>query len=164
GALRTRRQWRPRSHLKHHVAQESRSIPSYTAVRRPDNKRKALCTMCRRRRCGSTDMLTIPDDELRQWLAEDVPYGDLTTHALETANPRGRTPSDARKARVAAGGGGGGRIMALAGAGVIAGGPWGPALQPGGLLLAAKGPAAALHAGGKVSQTLLKPAGGIAAA
>src|SRR6516165_9952405 len=32
----TRRQSRPRCHLKHHVARENRSIPSYTAVRRDD--------------------------------------------------------------------------------------------------------------------------------
>ena len=47
-------------------------------------------------------MLTIPDDELRQWLAEDVPYGDLTTHALGIGNHHGRITFEARQAMVAA--------------------------------------------------------------
>jgi molybdenum transport protein len=109
-------------------------------------------------------MLTIPDDELRQWLAEDVPYGDLTTHALGIGNHHGRITFEARQAMVAACSEEAGRIMALAGADVIECVPSGTALQTGGLLLAAQGPAAALHAGWKVSQTLLETAGGIAAA
>ena len=65
-------------------------------------------------------MLTIPDDELRQWLAEDVPYGDLTTHALGIGNHHGRITFEARQAMVAACSEEAGRIMALAGADVIA--------------------------------------------
>src|SRR5215510_10916711 len=109
-------------------------------------------------------MLTIPDDELRRWLAEDVPYGDPTTHALGIGNHRGRIRFEARQAIVAACSEEAGRIMTLAGASVIESTPSGTALQSGGLLLAAEGPAAALHAGWKVSQTLLETAGGIAAA
>src|SRR5215471_7423617 len=109
-------------------------------------------------------MLTIPDDELRQWLAEDVPYGDLTTHALGFGNRHGRIRFEARQAMVAACSEEGGRIMALAGANVIKCVRSGTGLQTGGLLLAAEGSAAALHAGWKVTQTLLETTGGIAAA
>lgn len=109
-------------------------------------------------------MLTIPDDELRQWLAEDVPYGDLTTHALGFGNRRGRIRFEARQAMVAACSEEAARIMTMAGANVTECVPSGTGLQAGGLLLAADGPAAALHAGWKVAQTLLETAGGIAAA
>jgi molybdenum transport protein len=109
-------------------------------------------------------MLTIPADELRQWLAEDVPYGDLTTHALGIGNQHGRVTFEARQAMVAACSEEAGSIMALAGADVTECVPSGTALQAGGLLLAAQGSAAALHAGWKVAQTLLEVAGGIAAA
>jgi molybdenum transport protein len=109
-------------------------------------------------------MLTIPDDELRRWLAEDVPHGDLTTHALGIGSHHGHIRFEARQAMVAACIEEAGRIMALAGADVIECVPSGTALQTGGLLLAAQGQAATLHAGWKVAQTLLETAGGIAAA
>jgi len=109
-------------------------------------------------------MLTIPDDELRRWLAEDVPHGDLTTHALGIGSHHGRIRFEARQAMVAACSEEAGRIMALAGADMIECVPSGTALQTGGLLLAAQGQAATLHAGWKVAQTLLETAGGIAAA
>jgi molybdenum transport protein len=109
-------------------------------------------------------MITIPDDELRRWLAEDVPYGDLTTHALEIGDCRGRIRFEARQAMVAACSEEAGRIVTLAGASVIESARSGALLQAGGLLLAAEGSAMALHAGWKVAQTLLETAGGIAAA
>jgi molybdenum transport protein len=108
-------------------------------------------------------MITISDDELRRWLAEDVPYGDLTTHALDIGNRAGRIRFEARQAMVAACSEEAGRIMTMAGATVMAAAPSGTELQAAALLLAAEGPAAALHAGWKVSQTLLETAGGIAA-
>src|SRR5262245_61688641 len=97
-------------------------------------------------------MLTIPDDDLRRWLAEDVPYGDLTTHALGFGNRPGRVRFEARQAMVAACTEEAGRILTSAGASVIESIPSGTALQGGGLLLAAEGPAAALHAGWKRSE------------
>jgi molybdenum transport protein len=109
-------------------------------------------------------MITIPDDELRRWLAEDVPYGDLTTHALEIGDCRGRIRFEARQAMVAACSEEAGRIVTLAGASLIESARSGALLQAGGLLLAAEGSAMALHAGWKVAQTLLETAGGIAAA
>ena len=107
-------------------------------------------------------MITI-FDELRRWLAEDVPYGDLTTHALDIGNRAGRIRFEARQAMVAACSEEAGRIMTMAGATVTAAAPSGTELQAAALLLAAEGPAAALQAGWKVSQTLLETAGGIAA-
>jgi len=109
-------------------------------------------------------MFTIPDDELRHWPAEDVPYGDLTTHALGFGDRTGRISFSARQAMVAACSEEAGRIMQLAGANVIECARSGTGLKAGGLLLAADGSAAALHAGWKVAQTLLETAGGIAAA
>src|SRR4029079_11981770 len=50
----------------------------------------------------SIEMITIADDELRRWLAEDVPYGDLTTHALDIGSERGLIRFEARQAMVAA--------------------------------------------------------------
>jgi len=81
-------------------------------------------------------MLTIPDDELRQWLAEDVPYGDLTTRALGFGNRRGRIRFEARQAMVAACGEEAGRIMTMAGANVTECVQSGTGLPAGGLLLA----------------------------
>src|SRR5262249_327375 len=66
------------------------------------------------RRSGSIEMLTIPDDELRRWLAEDVPYGDLTTHALGFGDRPGRVRFEARQAMVAACSEEAGRIMNMA--------------------------------------------------
>jgi molybdenum transport protein len=109
-------------------------------------------------------MIAIPDDELRHWLAEDVPYGDLTTHALEIGDRRGRIRFEARQAMVAACSEEAARIMTLAGANVVESTRSGADLPTGGLLLAADGSAMALHAGWKVAQTLLETAGGIAAA
>jgi len=109
-------------------------------------------------------MLTIPDDELQRWLAEDVPYGDLTTHVLGFGNRHGHIRFEARQAMVAACSEEAARIMALAGAAVTECTPSGANLQSGGLILTAEGRASALHAGWKVSQTLLETAGGIAAA
>lgn len=109
-------------------------------------------------------MLTIPDDQLRQWLTEDVPYGDLTTHALAFGSRRGRIRFEARQAMVAACSEEAARIMALAGAETIECVPSATRLEAGSRLLSADGSAAALHAGWKVAQTLLETAGGIAAA
>jgi len=109
-------------------------------------------------------MLRILDDQLRQWLAEDVPYGDLTTHALAFGSRRGRIRFEPRQAMVVACSEEAARIMTLAGAETIECASSGARLDAGSLLLSAEGSAAALHAGWKVAQTLLETAGGIAAA
>src|SRR5262245_53795474 len=101
-----------------HLAQQSRYISSYTARWHSHNR-----LACRRwtrsaQHSGSIEMLPIPDDELRRWLVEDVPYGDLTTHALGFGDRPGRIRFEARQAMVAACSEEAGRIMAMAGADV----------------------------------------------
>ena len=109
-------------------------------------------------------LMMIADDELRNWLAEDVPYGDLTTHALGIGARVGHIHLTARQPMVAACSEEAARIMTLAGARVTEVAASGSILPAGGLILAAEGPAAALHVGWKVAQTLLETAGGIATA
>ena len=77
---------------------------------------------------GSIEMITIADDELRRWLAEDIPYGDLTTHALAIGNDRGRIRFEARQAMVAVCSEEAARIMTMAGANVTASVPSGTEL------------------------------------
>jgi molybdenum transport protein len=110
------------------------------------------------------NMMTISDDELRRWLAEDVPYGDLTTRTLGIGNQDGAIRFEARQPMVAACCEEAGRILGLAGARSTDVTASGTDLPAGGLLLAAEGSAAALHAGWKVAQVLLETAGGIATA
>ncbi len=47
-------------------------------------------------------MPLIPDSEIDRWLAEDVPFGDLTTHALGIGERPGRMVFEARDAMVVA--------------------------------------------------------------
>jgi molybdenum transport protein len=47
-------------------------------------------------------MPLIPDTEIDRWLAEDVPFGDLTTHALGIGERPGRMAFEAREAMVVA--------------------------------------------------------------
>jgi len=108
-------------------------------------------------------MFAISDDELRRWLVEDVPYGDLTTQALGFGNCRGRMRFEARQSMTVACSEEAGRLMMLAGASVTTSAASGTSLKTGDLILAVEGTAAALHTGWKVSQTLLETAGGIAA-
>src|SRR5262245_48980307 len=63
-----------------------RCISSYTA----EEARSRFVQHRPRDRKRRTDMLTIPDEDLRRWLAEDVPYGDLTIHALGFRDAPGR--------------------------------------------------------------------------
>lgn len=107
-------------------------------------------------------MMTIPDDELRRWLAEDVPYGDLTTRTLGIGGRQGSIRFEARQPMVVACSEEAGRIMVMAGARVSAMAASATEAPAGGLILSADGPAAALHAGWKVAQVLLETAGGIA--
>ena len=47
-------------------------------------------------------MLLIPDAEIDRWLAEDVPFGDLTTHSLGVGERPGRMAFAARDTMVVA--------------------------------------------------------------
>jgi molybdenum transport protein len=96
-------------------------------------------------------------------VAEDVPYGDLTTRALGIGNRPGRIWFEARQSMIVACTEEAGRIMELAGASVTASIASETRVEAGGLILAPEGSAQALHAGWKVSQTVLETAGGIAA-
>jgi molybdenum transport protein len=107
-------------------------------------------------------MMTISDQELQRWLAEDVPYGDLTTRALGIDGRDGVIRLQARQRLIAACSEEAGRILALAGAHTTEVTASGTEVPAGGLLLAAQGQAAALHAGWKVAQVLLETACGIA--
>lgn len=105
-------------------------------------------------------MLT--DSDLDRYLAEDVPYGDLTTHTLGIGARPGRMVFRARAAMIVAAVGDAARLIARAGARVSDVLPDGRAAQPGDILLQAEGPASALLAAWKVSQTLVEAASGIA--
>lgn len=102
--------------------------------------------------------------DIERLLAEDVPAGDLTTEVLGIGDRPGRMTFSARGAMAAAGVTIAGRILAAAGAEVALAAADGAALAPGAPLLAATGPASALHRGWKVSQTLVEILSGIATA
>lgn len=107
-------------------------------------------------------MPLISDAEIDRWLAEDVPFGDLTTHALGIGERPGRMVFEARGAMVVAASEEAARLLARVGGTVGELQPSGGAVEAGALLLAVEGPAAALLAGWKVAQTLMEYASGIA--
>lgn len=104
----------------------------------------------------------LSDAELDRLLAEDVPYGDLTTLSLGIGARPGRMVFRARSAMVAAAVEDAARLIARSGAAVADVLPSGSAAAAGEVLLRAEGPAAALLASWKVAQTLVEMASGIA--
>lgn len=104
----------------------------------------------------------ISDAELDRCLAEDVPYGDLTTHALGIGAVPGRMEFRARAAMVVAAGAEAARLIARSGATVSGVLFDGRAAEAGDVLLVAEGPAAALLQSWKVAQTLMEAASGMA--
>lgn len=105
----------------------------------------------------------LPDARLAAMLAEDVPYGDITTLSLAIGEAAGRATFTTRGTMTAACVEEAERLMLLAGcARVDRHARSGAQLEAGARLLTAEGPAAALHHGAKVSQTLLEIASGIA--
>ena len=107
-------------------------------------------------------MPLIPDTEIDRWLAEDVPFGDLTTHALGVGERPGRMAFEARDTLVVAASEEAARLLVRVGCTVSELRPSGCAAEAGAPLLVAEGPAAALLAGWKVAQTLMEYASGIA--
>ncbi len=107
-------------------------------------------------------MPLIPDTEIDRWLAEDVPFGDLTTHALGIGERPGRMVFAARDAMVVVASEEAARLLVRVGCTVSELRPSGCAAEAGAPLLVAEGPAAALLAGWKVAQTLMEYASGIA--
>ncbi|RAI46005.1 ModD protein [Rhodoplanes roseus] len=104
----------------------------------------------------------LPDHVLDALLADDVPLGDLTTHALGISARPARMRLSARQPMVVALAEEAARLIERAGATVALLAPSGTALQPGDPILEATGPAGTLHRGWKVAQTLVEIASGIA--
>jgi molybdenum transport protein len=106
----------------------------------------------------------LDDDQLRALLNDDVPLGDLTTYLLGIGDKHGVITFSARQPMVVAGSEEAARLLELSGAAVSALTGSGTLLHAGAPILAASGPAAALHRGWKVAQTLTEYASGIATA
>ncbi|HRQ82808.1 MAG TPA: ModD protein, partial [Azospirillaceae bacterium] len=108
-------------------------------------------------------MIALSDAKLADLLAQDVPYGDLTTDLLGVGAMPGRIRFCARGDMVLAGAEEAARLLELAGATVDADhSPSGAFLLAGTEFLRATGSAAALHRGWKVAQTLVEACSGVA--
>ena len=102
-------------------------------------------------------MTHMPIDALEKLLAEDVPYGDLTTDALGIGNERGRISFAARNAMVVAAIEEVNAILGLAEVDATVKVRSGDAVEPGTVLLMGEGSARALHRAWKVAQPWSKP-------
>jgi molybdenum transport protein len=109
-------------------------------------------------------MIPIAEAEIDRLIAEDVAFGDLTTHALGIADQPGHISFAARDPMVACGTEEAARILSRLGAVPRVLVRSGQAVAPGTRLLEATGDAGALHAGWKVAQTLMEWSAGIASA
>jgi molybdenum transport protein len=102
--------------------------------------------------------------ELERLIADDVPYGDLTTDAIGVGDAPGELTMTARDPMVAAEVESAAALLELTGCRVTLVTRSGTALATGASILTAKGPAAALHRGWKVAQTLVEIWSGVATA
>ncbi|CAN1723598.1 putative pyrophosphorylase ModD [Hyphomicrobium sp. 1Nfss2.1] len=110
-------------------------------------------------------MTTAFPSELEALLADDVPYGDLTTAALGIGSSAGRMTFKARGQMVVAEVESAVALLRLAGCeSVTAQTCSGDVLEAGAVILTATGSAEALHRGWKVSQTLIEAWSGVASA
>ena len=109
-------------------------------------------------------MHTLSDTHLLALLADDVPFGDLTTNALCIGKQAAALTFAARQTMTIAAVEEAARVLELAGASVTLLAASGTALPAGGLILQAQGSAAQLHSGWKTAQTLVEWASGIATA
>ena len=100
--------------------------------------------------------------ELEELLADDVPYGDLTTDALGIGAVSGSMQFTARNAMVLALAEDAAAIIELAGCRVELFASSGSALEAGSPILTAHGPASALLRSWKVAQTLIEVWSGVA--
>jgi molybdenum transport protein len=107
-------------------------------------------------------MIILSDSALDALLAQDVPYGDLTTDSLGIADQPAWMSFAARAAMVLAGSEEAARLVEKAGGRVTRVSPSGTSLEAGAVFLEADGPAGALHRAWKVAQTLTEYASGIA--
>jgi len=104
----------------------------------------------------------LTDSEIESLIAEDVPYGDLTTHLLGIGQLPGRIIFATREETTLCGTEEAAQVLRKCGATVSSCLPSGTRLAPGVEFLAAHGPAGALHIGWKVALNLLEYASGIA--
>ncbi|MDD4880774.1 MAG: ModD protein [Gallionellaceae bacterium] len=102
----------------------------------------------------------LSDEALARLLAEDAPYGDLTTDQIGIGDHPAALTFSARTAMTVCGTEEAARMFELAGARVRIAAPSGTATD--GLLLAAEGSAAALHRVWKTAQVLVELYSGIA--
>lgn len=111
---------------------------------------------------------TIPpvlsDESLHRLLAEDCPFGDLTTESLGIAGCGGEVRFCARDPMTVCGSEEAARLFVLCGASAEVLAPSGSQAAPGTPLLFARGDAGALHRAWKTAQTLMEWCGGIASA
>ena len=104
----------------------------------------------------------LPDHALHDLLTEDCPYGDLTTDSLGIGAREGHIAFCARDPMRVCGTEEALRMFALCGARGTLATPSGADAPPGTPLLAASGPAGALHRGWKAAQTLVEWSSGVA--
>jgi molybdenum transport protein len=102
--------------------------------------------------------------ELEELVADDTPYGDLTTYALGIGDVPGQMEFCARGAMIVAEAESAAAILEIAGCHVKLTTASGATLAPGSRILFAEGPAGALHRGWKVAQTLIEIWSGVATA
>jgi molybdenum transport protein len=108
------------------------------------------------------DLLRLSDADIDRLLDEDVRFGDLTTRALGIGDRPGRMSFSARQDLVLCGVDEAARLLTRAGASIRFQASTGTRAAKGTLLLDAEGPAAALHAGWKLAQTVMEWASGVA--
>lgn len=104
----------------------------------------------------------LSDHQLELLLSEDVPYGDLTTHALGIERNRGEATFLARAAQVVCGTEEAARLFELAGGSAKLAAISGSYVSAGAELLTVEGPASALLGAWKVAQNLVEWSSGIA--
>lgn len=109
-------------------------------------------------------MSVLSVEEIDRLIAEDLPYGDLTTQALAIGGRRGRIGFVARNDLVVCGTEEAAIIFERLGATATVMVASGTPTTAGTELLHVRGPAAALFAGWKVSQTLVEWSSGMASA
>ena len=106
----------------------------------------------------------LPDDLIDRLIAEDVPYGDLTTRALGIGDLPGRMTFSARHSLVLCGAQVAARIIQKLGGSVSHVLADGRTVPAGTVVLEASGAAQCLHAAWKSAQTLMEWTSGIATA
>lgn len=107
-------------------------------------------------------VLRLPDSDIERFLAEDCPYGDLTTALLDIGAEPGRIVYTARQETVACCTEEVVRLFESLGCTAQRLRPTGAVVDEGLVLLDASGPAGALHMGWKAGLNILEAACGIA--